>query len=61
MKHLSEGGMKIVVAKVDKRRRETGKDTMVFHNGVQAPTEKIANFKRREGVRESDPRSPRGH
>ncbi len=57
-KHLSEGDMKIVVAKMDKRRRETGKDTMVFHNGVQVPAEKITNFKRRKVVRESDPASP---
>lgn len=57
-KHLSEGDMKIVVAKMDKRRRETGKDTVVFHNGVQVPAEKITNFKRRKVIRESDPASP---
>ncbi|PMD25497.1 hypothetical protein NA56DRAFT_642488 [Hyaloscypha hepaticicola] len=50
--------MKIVVAKMDKRKRETGKNTVVFHNGVQVPAEKIANFKRRKVVRESDPASP---
>jgi hypothetical protein len=57
-KHLSEGEMKIVVAKMDKRRRATAKDAVVFHNGVQAPAEKIADFKRRKVVRESDPASP---
>jgi hypothetical protein len=31
---------------------------VVFHNGVQVPAEKIANFKRRKAVRESDPASP---
>jgi hypothetical protein len=50
--------MKIVVAKVDSRKREAGKDTTVFHNGVQISAEKIENFKKRKTVRESDPASP---
>ncbi len=58
---LSEGDMEIVVAKMDKRRRETGKDTVVFHNGIQVPAETIANFKRRKVVRESGPASPGTH
>jgi hypothetical protein len=50
--------MKIVVAKVDYRKGEAGKDTEVFHNGVQMPPEKIENFKRRKTVKESEPASP---
>ena len=50
--------MKIVVAKVDSRKRQAAKDTAVFHNEVQMPAEKIENFKRRKTVRESDPASP---
>lgn len=49
--------MKVVVAKIDKRKRD-GKDTVVFHNQVQMPIEKIETFKRRKVVRESDPASP---
>lgn len=50
--------MKTVVAKIEKRKKEAGKDTVVFHNGIQMPTEKIENFKRRKVVKESDPASP---
>src|SRR5450756_1346410 len=57
-KHLRTKDMKIVVAKVERRKREAGKDTAVFHNGVRMPTEQIENFKRRRTVRESDPASP---
>jgi len=49
--------MKIVVAKVDKRKR-AGKETVVLLNGVQMPAGKIENFKRRKTVKESDPESP---
>ncbi|KAE9378380.1 hypothetical protein N431DRAFT_541859 [Stipitochalara longipes BDJ] len=56
-KNLSESDMRIVVAKVDKRKM-AGKETSVFLNGVQMPTTKIDNFKRRKTVRESDPASP---
>jgi hypothetical protein len=56
-KHLSENEMKIVVAKVDNRKR-AGKDTAVFHNGLQMPAEKIDNFKRRKIIKESGPASP---
>jgi hypothetical protein len=56
-KHLSENEMRIVVAKVDNRKR-AGKDTAVFHNGLQLPAEKIDNFKRRKVIRESGPASP---
>jgi len=57
-KHLTLTEMKIVVAKIDKRKREEGKDTIVCHNDVQMPMKKIENFKRRKVIRESDPASP---
>lgn len=57
-KHLSESDMKIVVVKVNNRKRVAGKDTSVFYNGVPMPNEKIENFKRRKTVRESQPASP---
>ncbi|KAH8747127.1 hypothetical protein BGZ57DRAFT_1011080 [Hyaloscypha finlandica] len=50
--------MKIVVAKVDKRRREVDKDTAVLHNRVQIPSEKFQRFKRGKANRESYPVSP---
>jgi hypothetical protein len=50
--------MRIVVAKVDKRKR-AGKETHVFLNGVRMTAEKFENFKKRKTVREFGPASPR--
>jgi hypothetical protein len=57
-KHLTVTEMKVVVSKINKRKMEEGKDTLVFHKDVQIPIAKIENFKRRKIVRESDPASP---
>jgi hypothetical protein len=54
-KHLSKSQMKSIVAKVEKRLRDEGKDTVIFHNGVKMPVEKLENFKRRKTVRQSEP------
>ncbi|KAN0108734.1 hypothetical protein V8E51_008476 [Hyaloscypha variabilis] len=56
-KNLSENDMRIVVAKVDKRKAAR-KETHVFLNGVQMTVEKLENFKKRKTVRESGPASP---
>ena len=46
--YLSEMGMKIIVAKADKRAREQ-KKTVFFHHSNRLAAEKIENFKKRGG------------
>ena len=47
-KNLPDTDMKIVVAKVEKRKVVEDKATQFFHNGVAIPNSKVENFKKRK-------------
>jgi len=57
-KNVSASDMTIVLAKAEKRAREEGKETAIFHGGNQITKERIEQFKRRKTFREEVMMSP---
>lgn len=50
--------MKVLVAKCGKRKRDEGKDTNFFHMGMEIPSEKLENFKKRKSTQKMEVVSP---
>lgn len=57
-KHVALSDMKAITAKVEKRAREEGKDTLVLVGGVPMHPQRLETFKKRKFVKESIPESP---
>jgi hypothetical protein len=57
-KNISASDMTIVLSKVEKRAREEGKDTVIFHGGTSITRERIEQFKRRKICRKDIEVSP---
>ncbi len=57
-KNISARDMSIVVAKVGKRVRDEGKDTVILHREAQISRERIEQFKRRKITKDGMPVSP---
>jgi hypothetical protein len=57
-KNISAHGMSIVLAKAQKRSKDEGKETAIFHGGVQITRERVEQFKRRKTAKDADAVSP---
>ena len=57
-KNISATDMKVLVAKCGKRKRDEGKDTTFFHLGMEIPSEKLENFKKRKSTKTMEVVSP---
>ncbi len=57
-KNISATDMKVLVAKCGKRKRDEGKDTTFFHMGMEIPSEKLENFKKRKPTQKMEVASP---
>ena len=57
-KNIPASDMAMVLSKAEKRSREEGKETTIFHGGNQISKERIEQFKRRRTFREEVAMSP---
>jgi hypothetical protein len=57
-KNISAHGMSIVLAKAQKRSKNEGKETAIFHGGAQITRERVEQFKRRKTTKDADAVSP---
>ncbi|TVY81805.1 hypothetical protein LSUE1_G004926 [Lachnellula suecica] len=56
--NISARGMNIVLVKADKRAKDEGKDTIIFHGKSQVTRERIEQFKRRRHTKDIESVSP---
>ena len=56
-KHVSLSDVEAIIAKVEKRACEEGKDTLVLVGGVPMHPQRLETFKRRKFVKKSIPES----
>jgi 5-carboxymethyl-2-hydroxymuconate isomerase len=57
-KNRSATNMKVLVAKCRERKRDEGKDTTFFHMGMEIPSGKLENFKKRKSTQTMEVVSP---